>query len=109
MDGFNTRGTYPVQLFATRGYVVLEPNYRGSQGRGVAFGKADQKDLGGKEFEDVIAGIDHLAAQGLIDPQRVGMAPGAASSTSGPVAEKQARLSVESVAATAMTESNLAG
>lgn len=73
LDGWNTRGTYPVQLFATRGYVVLEPNYRGSQGRGVDFGKADQKDLGGKEFTDVIAGIDHLAAEGIVDPERVGM------------------------------------
>lgn len=73
LDGFNTRGGYPVQLFATNGYVVLEPNYRGSQGRGVAFGKADQKDLGGKEFTDVIAGIKHLAAQGLVDDERVGM------------------------------------
>jgi dipeptidyl aminopeptidase/acylaminoacyl peptidase len=62
-----------VQLLATRGYVVLEPNYRGSSGRGVAFGKADQKDLGGKEFDDVLAGIDHLVAQGLVDGSRVGM------------------------------------
>ncbi len=72
-DGWNTRAGYPAQLFATRGFMVLMPNYRGSSGRGVAFGKADQKDLGGKEFEDVLAGIDHLAAQGLVDPQRVGM------------------------------------
>lgn len=73
LDGWNTRSSYPTQLFATRGYVVLEPNYRGSQGRGVAFGKADQKDLGGKEFEDVLAGIDHLIEQGLVDGARVGM------------------------------------
>ncbi|MBL4686296.1 MAG: S9 family peptidase [Nannocystaceae bacterium] len=73
LNGWNTRGTYPVQLFAANGYVVLEPNYRGSQGRGVAFGKADQKDLGGKEFTDVLAGIDKLAADGLVDPDRVGM------------------------------------
>jgi dipeptidyl aminopeptidase/acylaminoacyl peptidase len=73
-DGWNTRGGYPTQLFATRGYVVLEPNYRGSQGRGVAFGKADQGDLGGKEFDDVLAGIDHLVAQGMVDETRVGMA-----------------------------------
>jgi len=73
LNGWNTRGTLPVQLFATHGYVVLEPNYRGSQGRGVAFGKADQKDLGGKEFTDAIAGVDHLASLGLIDVDRVGM------------------------------------
>lgn len=73
LDGWTSYATYPAQLFANHGFVVLMPNYRGSAGRGVAFGKADQKDLGGQEFEDVIAGIDHLAAQGLIDPERVGM------------------------------------
>ena len=73
LNGFNTRSGYPTQLFATRGYVVLEPNYRGSQGRGVAFGKADHGDLGGKEFEDVLAGIDHLVAEGFVDETRVGM------------------------------------
>ena len=72
-DGWVTRAGYPAQLFANRGFVVLMPNYRGSNGRGVAFGKSDQKDLGGKEFEDTLAGIDHLAAEGLIDPKRVGM------------------------------------
>jgi dipeptidyl aminopeptidase/acylaminoacyl peptidase len=73
LDGWNTRAGYPVQMFATHGYVVLEPNYRGSSGRGVDYGKADHLDLGGKEFEDVLAGIDALAAEGLVDPQRVGM------------------------------------
>jgi dipeptidyl aminopeptidase/acylaminoacyl peptidase len=73
LDGWNTRAGYPVQLLAAKGFVVLEPNYRGSSGRGVAFGKADHGDLGGKEFEDVLAGIDHLAAKGLVDPARVGM------------------------------------
>ena len=72
-DGWNTRAGYPVQLFATAGYVVLEPNYRGSRGRGVAYGQADHKDLGGKEFEDVVAGVDHLVAQGLVDKDRVGI------------------------------------
>jgi dipeptidyl aminopeptidase/acylaminoacyl peptidase len=73
LDGWNTRSGYPTQLFATRGYVVLEPNYRGSNGRGVKFGKADQKDLGGQEFDDVLAGIDQLVAEGLVDGARVGM------------------------------------
>ncbi|MBC8067310.1 MAG: S9 family peptidase, partial [Deltaproteobacteria bacterium] len=71
--GWNTRAGYPAQLFASRGYVVLEPNYRGSSGRGVAFGKADHGDLGGREFEDVLAGIDAMVAQGLVDGDRVGM------------------------------------
>jgi dipeptidyl aminopeptidase/acylaminoacyl peptidase len=73
LDGWETRPGYPGQVFANRGYVVLMPNYRGSQGRGVAFGKADHGDLGGLELSDVLAGIDHLIEQGLVDPERVGM------------------------------------
>lgn len=73
LDGWPTNALYPAQLFAARGYVVLLPNYRGSQGRGVAYGKADHGDLGGKEFNDVIAGVDHLGAKGWVDVERVGM------------------------------------
>lgn len=73
LNDWGTRATYPAQLFATRGFAVFMPNYRGSQGRGVAFGKADQRDLGGKEFEDVLAGIDDLSSKGIIDANRVGM------------------------------------
>jgi dipeptidyl aminopeptidase/acylaminoacyl peptidase len=73
LHGWNTRANYPAQLFATHGYVVFEPNYRGSSGRGVEFSTADHQDLGGKEFDDVLAGIDHLVAQGLVDNDRVGM------------------------------------
>jgi len=73
LDGWNTRSGYPAQLFATAGFAVFEPNYRGSSGRGVAFGKADHGDLGGKEFDDVLAGIDALVGAGLVDADRVGM------------------------------------
>lgn len=72
-DGWTTRALYPAQYLAANGYAVLMPNYRGSGGRGVAFSKGDHRDLGGKEFKDVIAGIDHLAAEGLVDPERVGI------------------------------------
>ena len=73
LDGWVTNPLYPAQVLAARGYVVLMPNYRGSGGRGVAFSKADHRDLGGREFDDVIAGIDHLVAQGLVDNDRVGI------------------------------------
>lgn len=73
LDGWTTRSLYPAQLLAGMGYAVLLPNYRASGGRGVAFSKADHRDLGGKEFDDVIAGIDALAERGIIDPNRVGI------------------------------------
>jgi dipeptidyl aminopeptidase/acylaminoacyl peptidase len=72
-DGWNTNPLYPAQLLAARGFVVLMPNYRGSGGRGVAFSKGDHRDLGGREMEDILAGIDYLADQGMIDPDRVGI------------------------------------
>jgi dipeptidyl aminopeptidase/acylaminoacyl peptidase len=72
LDGWTTSALYPVQLLAARGYFVLQPNYRGSGGRGVAFSKADHDDLGGREFEDVLAGVDELVRRGLVDAQRVG-------------------------------------
>lgn len=73
LNGWNTRATYPAQIFAAEGYVVFEPNYRGSSGRGTPFAVADQQDLGGLEFEDVLSGIDALVAEGLVDGDRVGM------------------------------------
>ena len=73
MDGWNTRALYPVQVLANEGYVVFKPNYRGSGGRGTAFASANHRDLGGKEFDDVLLGIDNLDEEGLIDPDRVGI------------------------------------
>lgn len=64
------------QMAAARGYFVFMPNYRASNGRGVKFSKMGQKDLGGKEFEDVIDGIDYLINKGLVDKGRVGIGGG---------------------------------
>jgi len=71
-NGWNTRAVYPVQWYSANGYFILEPNYRGSQGRGVNFAKGDHKDLGGKEFDDVLAGIDFLVTKGMVDNDKVG-------------------------------------
>lgn len=73
MNGWNTRALYPTQVLANEGYVVFKPNYRGSGGRGTDFASANHRDLGGKEFDDVLLGIDHLDQEGLIDPERVGI------------------------------------
>lgn len=64
------------QMAAARGYFVFMPNYRASNGRGVEFSKMGQKDLGGKEFDDVIDGIDYLIDRGFVDKDRVGIGGG---------------------------------
>jgi dipeptidyl aminopeptidase/acylaminoacyl peptidase len=63
-------------MLAQRGFVVLMPNYRGSTGRGVAYSMGDHNDLMGKEFDDMLAGIDHLVDLGYVDPDRVGIGGG---------------------------------
>lgn len=73
LDGWTTSPIYPAQVLAGSGYVVLMPNYRGSGGRGVAFSKGDHRDLGGREFDDVLAAIDSLAGAGVVDAERVGI------------------------------------
>jgi dipeptidyl aminopeptidase/acylaminoacyl peptidase len=75
-DGWNTSYSRWGQVLAGRGYAVLMVNYRGSTGRGVAYAKADHRDLAGREFRDILDGIDHLAEIGLIDPERVGSGGG---------------------------------
>ena len=76
MDGWNTSYGRWSQMLAGRGYVVFAPNYRASIGRGVRFGKADHFDLGGREFQDVVDGIDHLVDIGLVDKECVGIGGG---------------------------------
>jgi dipeptidyl aminopeptidase/acylaminoacyl peptidase len=73
VDGWNTFTASPAQVLAARGFFVLRPNYRGSTGRGVAFSKANKRDLLGRDFDDIVAGVDHLVRQGLVDPDRVGI------------------------------------
>ena len=60
-------------LLAARGIGAFLPNYRGSNGRGVAFADAILGDLGGGEWGDIVAGIDHLIATGVADPEKLGI------------------------------------
>jgi dipeptidyl aminopeptidase/acylaminoacyl peptidase len=61
------------QLFAANGYVVLEPNPRGSSGYGQDFCKAIFADWGNKDYQDDMAIIDYAIAQGLADPDKLGV------------------------------------
>jgi len=64
---------YRSQLLVAEGYAVLRPNIRGGMGRGVAFADAVLGDMGGKDFQDVLAGVDYLIREGRVDGDRVGI------------------------------------
>ena len=67
LDGYQ----FEPQMFAAKGFVVLRVNYRGGSGRGSAYAKAIFADWGHKEVEDLLAGVDHLVARGIADPDRL--------------------------------------
>ena len=70
-DGHNF--DFEKQLFAANGYVVIAPNYRGSNGRGRAWKDAIYADWGTKESIDVLAGADWAVQSGIGDPERMGL------------------------------------
>jgi dipeptidyl aminopeptidase/acylaminoacyl peptidase len=59
------------QALAAAGHIVLAPNPRGSAGYGEAFSTACVKDWGGKDYEDLMAGVDVLIRKGIADPDRL--------------------------------------
>lgn len=61
------------QLLAANGYVVVAANPRGSSGRGEKFSTAIWADWGNKDGEDVLAAVDFAVAQGVADPDRLGV------------------------------------
>ncbi len=61
--GFN----FGWQEHAANGYVVLYTNPRGSSGYGSAFGNAIKNAYPGKDFDDLMNGVDEVLAQGYVD------------------------------------------
>ena len=61
------------QVYAAQGYAVLAVNPRGSSGRGFDFSRAIHADWGRVDGDDVLAGVDHVVASGIADPQRIGI------------------------------------
>lgn len=59
------------QYFASRGYVVLQPQFRGSTGFGHDHLVAGYGEYGGKMISDINDGVRHLIDQGVADPERV--------------------------------------
>jgi dipeptidyl aminopeptidase/acylaminoacyl peptidase/tetratricopeptide (TPR) repeat protein len=61
------------QVLAAQGYAVIASNPRGSTGYGTAFSRAIWADWGNKDFEDVMAAVDHVVGMGVADPDRLGV------------------------------------
>ncbi len=61
------------QYLAEIGYVVVQPNYRGSSGYGTAFAKKGAGQWGLKMQDDLNDAVTHLAKEGIADPRRVCM------------------------------------
>ncbi|WP_219375203.1 S9 family peptidase [Bacillus mycoides] len=70
-DCFNEK--YPIEQFIEKGFIVLEPNYRGSSGYGNEFLKANYRKQGIADYDDVISGVDELVEKGIVDKDRVGV------------------------------------
>lgn len=60
-----------VQVLAAKGWLVFQPNYRGSNNLGNDFQRAIANDAGEGPGRDVVAGIDTLIARGVVDPERI--------------------------------------
>jgi dipeptidyl aminopeptidase/acylaminoacyl peptidase len=64
---------YPTEAFASAGYAVLFPMPRGGSGYGEAGHRMIINDWGGPDYKDIMAGVDHLIAQGVADADRLGV------------------------------------
>ena len=69
MDTFQPQ----VQFFVQQGYVVLMPNPRGSTGYGRAFEDLNNRDWGGGDLQDVVAGAEYLRTLADVDGGHIGV------------------------------------
>lgn len=68
--------THEFQLMASRGYIVLFTNPRGSSNYGQEFGNAIQFAYPGDDYRDLMAGVDVLLERGYVDEERLGVTGG---------------------------------
>lgn len=72
VDSFNKTAA----ALASRGYVCIAPNVRGSTGYGMEFQRANYKDLGGGDLQDEVYAAHFLSATGYVDPAKIGITGG---------------------------------
>ena len=74
---FGGRQAHPTwgldQALVARGYVLLAVNVRGSWGQGRAHNQGLRHGYGIVDIEDLASGVEHLIAEGFVDPERVGI------------------------------------
>ncbi len=67
MGGFN----HVAQIFAHEGYIVFQPNFRGSVGYGREFYAANRGRLGDIDYQDIMTGVDHMLSRFPVDSERM--------------------------------------
>lgn len=72
IDSFNPTAT----ALASRGYICIAPNVRGSTGYGVPFQKANIQDLGGGDLQDEVYATKFLVATGYVNAGKIGITGG---------------------------------
>jgi dipeptidyl aminopeptidase/acylaminoacyl peptidase len=72
IDDFNRTAA----ALSSRGYICIAPNVRGSTGYGMAFQKANIKDLGGGDLQDEVFAAKFVVATGYVDARKIGIAGG---------------------------------
>ncbi len=72
VDSFNKTAV----ALASRGYVCIAPNVRGSTGYGMEFQRANYKDLGGGDLKDEVYAAQFLASTGYVNPRKIGITGG---------------------------------
>jgi dipeptidyl aminopeptidase/acylaminoacyl peptidase len=65
-----------VAALASRGYVCIAPNVRGSTGYGMEFQQTNHMDLGGGDLQDEVYAARFLTETGFVDPKRLGITGG---------------------------------
>jgi dipeptidyl aminopeptidase/acylaminoacyl peptidase len=59
------------QCFSGEGFAVFVPNFRGGDGYGRDFARANESDWGGGDYQDIMTGVDDLIQEGVADPERL--------------------------------------
>ncbi len=72
-DVLRFNGGYGAQVYAGAGYAVLRPNYRGSTNYGLKHKTGIVGNYFPPGFDDIMAGVDHLIAEGIVDGDRMGV------------------------------------